>query len=190
MQAALLVPSPLNIGIENSRRFRALPILCALLSLGRDGYTEMIRRHVEFARRLGRWMSSGEGSKWYEVLNLSHASSFVSPSEAVVPLNIVLFRARDGPQCPSIFSPTSPDGLGSSRLVRAINDTRRLYVSPARNAVRIAVSNWMTGLPPSPSPLHNNSINKDDFEIVTEALVSVMMASAVAAKTSSPATHE
>ena len=174
MQSALLVPSPLNIGIENSRRFRALPILCALLSLGRDGYTEMIRRHVEFARKLGRWMSSGEGSKWYEVLNLSLSLSSVSPSEAVVPLNIVLFRARAGPQCPSIYSPASSDGLGSSRLVRAINDTRRLYVSPAENAVRIAVSNWMTGLPRPHYPA-----NKDDFEIVTAALIDVMTSAVV-----------
>ncbi|KAF9517184.1 hypothetical protein BS47DRAFT_1389988 [Hydnum rufescens UP504] len=179
MESALLIPSPLNIGIENSRRFRALPIFCALLSLGRDGYTEMIRRHVEFARRLGRWMTSGEGSKWFEVLNLSPGVSSISHSEPVVPLNIVLFRARPGPLCPAIFSHTSSDGLGSSRLVRAINDTRRLYVSPSMNAVRIAVSNWMTGLPPA----HSNSADKDDFDIVTAALIDVMTSAASSSAT-------
>lgn len=33
-----LVPSPLYVNIENSRRFRALPLFASLLSLGRDGY--------------------------------------------------------------------------------------------------------------------------------------------------------
>lgn len=33
-----LVPSPLYVNIENSRRFRALPLFASLLSLGKDGY--------------------------------------------------------------------------------------------------------------------------------------------------------
>lgn len=32
------VPSPLYVNIENSRRFRALPLLASLMSLGKDGY--------------------------------------------------------------------------------------------------------------------------------------------------------
>ena len=32
------VPSPLYCGIENSRRFRALPLLASLMSLGKEGY--------------------------------------------------------------------------------------------------------------------------------------------------------
>ena len=32
------VPSPLYTGIENSRRFRALPLIASLMSLGRQGY--------------------------------------------------------------------------------------------------------------------------------------------------------
>lgn len=32
------VPSPLFLNIENSRRFRALPLFASLVSLGKDGY--------------------------------------------------------------------------------------------------------------------------------------------------------
>jgi hypothetical protein len=33
-----LVPSPLYVNIENSRKFRALPLFASLLSLGKAGY--------------------------------------------------------------------------------------------------------------------------------------------------------
>ena len=33
-----LVPSPLYVNIENSRRFRALPLLASLMALGQEGY--------------------------------------------------------------------------------------------------------------------------------------------------------
>lgn len=32
------VPNPLYCNIENSRRFRALPLFASLLSLGKEGY--------------------------------------------------------------------------------------------------------------------------------------------------------
>lgn len=37
-QWAAAVPSPLNVGIENSRRFRALPLFASLMELGKEGY--------------------------------------------------------------------------------------------------------------------------------------------------------
>ena len=165
---ALAIPSPLNVGIENSRRFRALPIFCALLALGREGYMDLVRRNIEFARKLVDWMSIGQGSRWYEVLNLTYTPTTSEPSPEMiptVPLNIILFRARSG-SSPSIFDPSQPES--SPRLVHAINATRKLYVSPAKNAVRIAISNWMTGL-----TVGGNGVDMD-FEIVIEALSSVM----------------
>lgn len=73
-------------------------------------------------------MSTGEGKAWYEVLNLD--------KNGEVPLNIVLFRAKA----------TAQEEGGPARLAQAINATRQIYVSPAKAAVRLAVSNWMTGL--------------------------------------------
>lgn len=162
------IPSPLNIGIENSRRFRGLPLFCALMSLGRDGYEEMIRRHLDFARRIGRWMLSegeGGGAQWYEVLNATYKpeQDIALDSEKVVPLNIVLFRAREGSR---LHHPK-----GSSLLIKAINATRKMYVSPGRDgAARLAVSNWMTGL-------RTDEDGKNDFEIVVNTLRSVMQSS-------------
>jgi hypothetical protein len=37
------IPSPLNCGIENSRRFRALPLYAGLLEQGKTGYTGEFR---------------------------------------------------------------------------------------------------------------------------------------------------
>lgn len=38
LSSASDTPSPLYVNIENSRRFRALPLLASLASLGREGY--------------------------------------------------------------------------------------------------------------------------------------------------------
>ncbi|EJU04358.1 PLP-dependent transferase [Dacryopinax primogenitus] len=120
LDAVLSIPSPLNVNIENSRRFRALPVFAALLSLGREGYAELIQRNVGFARVLGKYIST-HGS--YELLN---------PGNQVA-LNIVLFRAKN---------------LDSGELLRRINASGKIYASPTswagQGAVRIAVSNWMT----------------------------------------------
>ncbi|KAF8321976.1 pyridoxal phosphate-dependent transferase [Cantharellus anzutake] len=172
LMAALHIPSPLNIGIENSRRFRALPIFCALMAVGKEGYEGLVRRNVGFARKLAAWMSTGEGGQWYEVLNLTHTpalSEALSGETPTVPLNVVLFRAKGGQSCPAIYDPSKPEG--PARLVQAINATRKVYVSPALNAVRMAVSNWMTGL--SCSNVDGRDVDID-FEVVVEALSNVM----------------
>lgn len=155
------IPSPLNIGIENSRRFRGLPLFSALYSLGRSGYEEMIRRHVSFARGISAWMSSteeGGGVQWYEVLNASFCEG--QTNVHVVPLNVVLFRAREGS---ALYEPSS-----SLKLIKTINDTRNLYISPGKGgAARLAVSNWLTGL-------RTDEEGRSDFEIVVDTLRKVM----------------
>ncbi|WVF70091.1 hypothetical protein IAT40_004879 [Kwoniella sp. CBS 6097] len=144
------VPSPLYVGIENSRRFRALPLLASLLSLGKEGYRDIVTRNVLFARKIATFIND---SPHYELLNPSPPSpqsassrdGEKSPSPnglGIIPSNIVLFRG-------SSASPYPPSTSTSAHaLTKAINDTRLLYVSATKwrgeGAVRIAVSNYLT----------------------------------------------
>lgn len=94
------------------------------------------------------------GAKWYEVLNATYEGS-------VVPLNVILFRAREGS---ALY-----DSVSSAKMISAINVTRNMYVTPGKGgAARIAVSNWMTEL------RTNEVTGKGDYEIVIETLRSVM----------------
>jgi len=145
ISAPEVIPSPLHVNLENSRRFIALPLFAALLSLGRSGYTELVERNVRFARDVAAWMNSDEGGRmWYEVLNLTREGK---DGQKSVPLNVVLFRARAGTAPVAYLHPSH----GSPLLCKAINATRRMYTSPTVYqgvaAVRIAVSNWGTELP-------------------------------------------
>ncbi|KAI1091012.1 pyridoxal phosphate-dependent transferase [Rostrohypoxylon terebratum] len=117
------IPSPLNIGIENSRRFRALPVYAVLLSEGQSGIAEMLARMVRLARGVARALVS-DLSTDYELLPDSSAADNTHM--------IVLFRARD-------------EGLNSV-LVKKIQDSGEWYVSGTKwkgqPACRIAVSSW------------------------------------------------
>ncbi|KAM3076571.1 hypothetical protein ACMFMG_007377 [Clarireedia jacksonii] len=55
------IPSPLNHGLENSRRFRALPVYAVLLAYGRDGLSDMLVRQVRLARSIARFLDAHEG---------------------------------------------------------------------------------------------------------------------------------
>ncbi|WWC87204.1 uncharacterized protein L201_002090 [Kwoniella dendrophila CBS 6074] len=132
------VPSPLFVNIENSRRFRALPLLASLLSLGKEGYRDIITRNIKFARSIATFISKSED---YELLNPSPGDFLVDNS--IIPSNIVLFRASPS----STFFPSS-DPSASIRLTKKINDSRKLYVSATswrgQGAIRMAVSNYLT----------------------------------------------
>ena len=119
------IQSPLNIGIENSRRFRALPVYATLLSYGRRGYMDMLIRQVRLARELAGFVFDHDG---YELLPRGeHRASAVAMT-----FMVVLFRARDE--------------AVNRQLVQRINATGKMYVSgtkwEGRPAARIAVSNW------------------------------------------------
>lgn len=145
------IPSPLNIGLENSRRFRALPVYSVLLAYGRNGLAEMFARQVRLARSISAFIDSSLG---YELLaqgpppapanvTPSHHYSLSSPQPTGTntPIErpafeqthiIVIFRAKDQKL--------------NEELVKRINDTRKVYVSGTKwqgeSAVRIAVSTW------------------------------------------------
>lgn len=137
------VPSPLNVGIENSRRFRALPLYASLVALGRTGYRAIVRQNVAFADRVRDWMRGPEGSRFFVALNPASLST-----TNTLPLNIVLFRGSAALD-PSCAWHPDQEGAGQA-LTQAINDGRRIYCSPTvawdgKGACRIAVSNWGAG---------------------------------------------
>ncbi|KAK3072711.1 hypothetical protein LTR53_006332 [Teratosphaeriaceae sp. CCFEE 6253] len=121
------VPSPLSIGIENSRRFRALPVYATLAAYGRTGYCEMLERQIALARGIARHMLHSDA---YDLLPRSTSENVEDRLQNIY--IIVLFRAKD-------------DQLNTS-LVERINATRDIHVSPTQwdgqGAVRIAIANW------------------------------------------------
>ncbi|CEJ82500.1 hypothetical protein VHEMI02560 [[Torrubiella] hemipterigena] len=120
--SAASIASPLNIGLENSRRFRALPAYAVLLSEGRPGLAALVGNMVLLARHIAEYLRD---SPHYDLLPDEPASF----DEVFM---VTLFRAKD-------------DALNQV-LVDKINATRDVYVSgtswAGRKAVRVAVSNW------------------------------------------------
>jgi glutamate/tyrosine decarboxylase-like PLP-dependent enzyme len=118
------IPSPLNIGLENSRRFRALPVYAVLLAYGREGLGEMFARQVRLARAVSAFLKS---SNDYKLLPSSSKEDQVEDTHIVV-----------------IFGAT--DERKNAELVKNINATRKMYVSgtkwEGKPACRIAVSTW------------------------------------------------
>ncbi|KXH41712.1 pyridoxal-dependent decarboxylase [Colletotrichum simmondsii] len=83
---ASAIPSPLNIGLENSRRFRALPAYAVLRSEGRSGLAAILGRMVVLARKLAMWIRASEAYELlpegaWDIEEMTHM--------------VVLFRARD-----------------------------------------------------------------------------------------------
>jgi len=141
------IPSPLNIGIENSRRFRALPVYASLAALGRDGYSDMIVRQVRLARKIAAYVQQ---SSAFELLATPDDARTRTDALAHI-YNIVLFRAAD----------TSLN----AELTKRINATRTIYVSGTQwerlPATRFAIANWQVDV-------------DGDFEVVREVLEGVI----------------
>ena len=120
------IQSPLNIGLENSRRFRALPVYATLVAYGRQGYQDMLMRQVRLARAVAKYIQE---SDHFELLPESRRVSEEFYSEIFI---IVLFRAKS-------------ESL-NSELVKKINQSSRIYLSgtswAGKPAARVAVSNW------------------------------------------------
>jgi glutamate/tyrosine decarboxylase-like PLP-dependent enzyme len=112
---------------ENSRRARALPVWATLRAYGRDGYREMVGRHVALARHLADKVDAAP-----ELERL-----------ADVTLNIVCFRAH-------------PPGLDDAEALEALNRELGAALAAdgrvvagvtsygGRAALRPAIINWQT----------------------------------------------
>jgi glutamate/tyrosine decarboxylase-like PLP-dependent enzyme len=113
--------SPLNVSLENSRRFRALPLYASLLSLGKEGYIDVVQRCCTFAKAIGKKIDESEKFRLLRE----------------VEFNIVLFQAVGHKDIPA-----------NERIKDAINQTRKLYISGTtwnnEGALRMAVCNHLT----------------------------------------------
>ncbi|KAG9239649.1 pyridoxal phosphate-dependent transferase [Amylocarpus encephaloides] len=146
------IPSPLNNGMENSRRLRALPVYAVLLAHGRDGLAQIFAKQVRLARAVSAFIDTHPS---YELLaqtpspappshpSYYHHLSLTSPQPTGTntPIErppyedthvVVIFRAKDE--------------RVNRRLVESINGGRKIYVSgtqwQGRKACRIAISTW------------------------------------------------
>jgi len=145
-EATDTVQSPLNMGIENSRRCRDLPVYATLMAYGRDAYTGMLQRQIRFARSVAAYL-------WdHESFELLPQEIYISRDEIYRYIFIiVLFRAKD-------------NALNEG-LVQKINTSSRMCVSgtvwQGRTACRIAVANWQVD-------------PNRDIEVVKDVLTNVL----------------
>jgi glutamate/tyrosine decarboxylase-like PLP-dependent enzyme len=116
-----------NLSAEMSRRARALPVWATLRAYGRDGYQEMVERHVRLAQRVARQVD--------ESPDLERL--------AEVPLNVVCFRFH-----PPGVSEETLDSL-NRRLGEAILEDGRVVFGTTEYAGKVAfrpaIVNWRTG---------------------------------------------
>ncbi|QIB64532.1 pyridoxal phosphate-dependent decarboxylase family protein [Kineobactrum salinum] len=106
-------------GIENSRRFRALPVWMTLKAYGRKGYRDLVAQNCHQAAHLADWI---EASPDYQLL-------------APCKLNVVIFKPR-------------VDDAEVGRTLRRINASGKVFMTPGfwqgSSGIRAAFSNWRT----------------------------------------------
>jgi glutamate/tyrosine decarboxylase-like PLP-dependent enzyme len=115
-----------NLAPEMSRRARSLPVWATLRAYGRDGYREMVERHLALAQRVARQVDDAPDLERL----------------ADVPLNVVCFRFR-----PPGLPDSELDEL-NRRLGAMILDDGRVYFGTTEYAGKVAfrpaVVNWRT----------------------------------------------
>lgn len=144
------IQSPLNIGIENSRRFRALPVYTNLVSYGLHGFTRMLERQIHLTRAIAEFIQENE---FYELLP-KPSGNIPEKQEIAHTFIVVLFRAKN-------------DRL-NFELANRIKAQRQIYVSGTSwngsPACRFAISNWQASV-------------ERDMPIIKSALVQVAKSS-------------
>ncbi|KAJ3319043.1 hypothetical protein HDV06_006727 [Boothiomyces sp. JEL0866] len=111
--------------IENSQRFRALPVFATLKAYGKQGYVDLLNRTCDFAKHMHLWMQST--ANWETLANCEFC--------------IVLFRSK---------KPEYQSQIGNVELVRSLNATGKVYFTPTvwmgKPAIRCAIVNWATSV--------------------------------------------
>jgi len=116
-----------NLVPEMSRRARALPVWATLRAYGRDGYQEMVERHLRLAQRVAEQVDQAPDLERL----------------AEVPLNVVCFRFR-----PPGVAEEGLDDL-NRKLGEMVLEDGRVYFGTTsfagKVAFRPAIVNWRTG---------------------------------------------
>jgi len=115
-----------DFGISLGRRFRALKLWFVIRAFGAEGLREKIRSHIEWAGELAREIEAAEDF------------------ERVTGPNLALITWRYAPRD---AAPETLDAL-NERLLKAINDDGRLYLTPGavggRRVIRFSVGQTRT----------------------------------------------
>jgi glutamate/tyrosine decarboxylase-like PLP-dependent enzyme len=123
-----VITSASSVGIENSRRFRALPVYASLAAYGKAGYMGILERQIELARAIATIILESDS---YELLPVED-QHLLNAQRLERVFMIVMFRAKDT--------------AANETLTQRIKDTRIIYVSPTQwdglPATRFAVANW------------------------------------------------
>lgn len=116
-------PGAMSLGVENSQRFRALPVWFTLKAYGRAGVRAVVENNCSAASFLGRWLDEDDG---YELLY-------------PVKLNVVVFRGA--------FKVDADQE--NIELLERLNASGKVFFTPGewegKRGIRAAFSNWMTG---------------------------------------------
>ena len=119
-------PDFMSLGVENSRRFRALPVWMNLLAYGKQGIKSWVDNNIRLSKKLAVWI---EDSNSYE---LSYPCQ----------MNVILFRVNANDQTDEEVD------LKTVQLMHKINEDGRFYVSPGnwqgKEVIRLCISNWQT----------------------------------------------
>ncbi len=114
------IPSFMNMGIENSRRFRALPLWMSLEAYGVEGVRKIVRDNCEQAGQFADWLQSSEDFTLLKACRM----------------NVVVFK------------PAMLEGVDVARFLRKVNESGEVYLTPGvwngHAAIRAAFSNWQT----------------------------------------------
>jgi len=117
---------PMDVGIENSRRFRALPVWFSIIAYGYDYFRDIVERHCELARTLAERLENSGIFRVYEKPRL----------------NIVCFAPIDsGGKINSDFT---------NSVMKTANAQGAVFLTPTQlkgqRYIRAAFSNWRTQL--------------------------------------------
>lgn len=156
--AAYLRPSgtkvshPMNMSIENSQRFRELPVWATLRAYGREGYRKIVEENCRFARTLYEWIKltrpdlytvlTDECSLNIVVFCQTHSSIKAAAGFATARTEERDDDPHDDDEWFKVLEKRNAD------LLNKINHTGVAYFSPTvwkgRPAIRAAISNWKT----------------------------------------------